>query len=320
MAEIGKDVNKAVKILQEGRLIGLPTETVYGLAGNALNAEAVASIFSTKNRPSFDPLILHTYSINELEKYVSNVPEAAQILTQRLWPGPLTLLLKKKDIIPDLVTSGMDTVAVRIPNKALTLTLLEQLGFPLVAPSANPFGYVSPTSAQHVEDQLGSKIDYILDGGTCEVGIESTIIGFDEERPVIHRLGGISKEKIESLIGKVDLKPHSTSNPKAPGMLASHYSPGKPVVIGDITTLQKELGESTHVGAISFKDKISNISDEKQVVLSVEGNLSEAAKNLFSALRYLDKQEIDLILTELVPDHGLGRAINDRLKRAATKK
>ncbi len=320
MAEIGTDVNKAVKILKEGNLIGLPTETVYGLAGNALNAEAVASIFSTKNRPSFDPLILHTHSINELGKYVSKVPEAAQILAQRLWPGPLTLLLKKKDIIPDLVTSGMDTVAVRIPNKALTLKLLEQLDFPLVAPSANPFGYVSPTRAQHVEDQLGDKIDYILDGGDCEVGIESTIVGFDEDRPVIHRLGGISKEKIESLIGKVDLKPHSTSNPKAPGMLASHYSPGKPVVIGNIPALQKELGESTHVGAISFKDKISNISDEKQVVLSMEGNLSEAAKNLFAALRHLDKQEIDLILAELVPDHGLGRAINDRLKRASAKK
>lgn len=320
MAEIGTDVNKAVKILKEGNLIGLPTETVYGLAGNALNAEAVASIFSTKNRPSFDPLILHTYSINELEKYVSNVPEAAQILAQRLWPGPLTLLLKKKDIIPDLVTSGMDTVAVRIPNKALTLTLLELLDFPLVAPSANPFGYVSPTSAQHVEDQLGSKIDYILDGGACEVGIESTIIGFDEARPVIHRLGGISKEKIESLIGNVDLTPHSTSNPKAPGMLASHYSPGKPVVIGNIAALQKELGASTHVGAISFKNEIPNIAKEKQVILSTEGNLTEAAKNLFAALRHLDKQEIDLILTQLVPDHGLGRAINDRLKRAATKK
>jgi len=320
MAEIGKDVNKAVKILQEGKLIGLPTETVYGLAGNALNAEAVASIFSTKNRPSFDPLILHTFSLSELDKYVSNIPEAAKILAERLWPGPLTLLLKKKDIIPDLVTSGMDTVAVRIPNKKLTLDLLEQLEFPLVAPSANPFGYVSPTSAQHVDDQLGSKIEYILDGGACEVGIESTIVGFDEERSVIHRLGGISKEKIESLIGKVDLKPHSTSNPKAPGMLASHYSPGKPVVIGDIAALQKELGESTHVGAISFKNEIPNIAKEKQVILSAEGNLTEAAKNLFAALRHLDKQEIDLILTELVPDHGLGRAINDRLKRAAAKK
>lgn len=320
MAEIGNNINKAAEVLKQGKLIGLPTETVYGLAGNALNEITVASIFSTKNRPSFDPLILHTHSLETLDEYVSNIPEAAKILAERLWPGPLTLLLRKKEIIPDLVTSGLDTVAVRIPGKKITLDLLKALDFPLVAPSANPFGYVSPTSAQHVDDQLGSKIDYILDGGVCEVGIESTIVGFDEERPVIHRLGGISKEKIESLIGKVDLKPHSTSNPKAPGMLASHYSPGKPVVIGDIAALQKELGETTHVGAISFQQKTINIAEEKQVVLSAEGNLSEAAKNLFAALRHLDKQEIDLIIAELVPDHGLGRAINDRLKRAAAKK
>lgn len=319
MAEIGTNIEMAVALLKSGKLIGMPTETVYGLAGNALNPEAVAAIFSTKNRPSFDPLIVHTYSLNEVNKYVSNLPEKAIILAERLWPGPLTLLLKKNPIIPDLVTSGMDTVAIRIPNKKITLELLQQLDFPLVAPSANPFGYVSPTTAKHVNDQLGEKIDYILDGGPCEVGIESTIIGFEEEMPVIHRMGGISKEKIESLIGKVDLQPHSSSNPKAPGMLKSHYSPGKAVILGDVVQLKKEIGQTDRLGAITFSKVIDGIDEEKQIQLSKKEDLNEAAQNLFSALRKLDNKEIDIIIAELVPDHGLGRAINDRLKRAAAK-
>lgn len=319
MAEIGSNINKAIALLNSGKLIGMPTETVYGLAGNALNPEAVAAIFSTKNRPSFDPLIVHTHSLDEVKKYVSNLPEKAIILAERLWPGPLTLLLKKNPIIPDLVTSGMDTVAIRIPNKNITLELLQQLEFPLVAPSANPFGYVSPTTAKHVNDQLGEKIDYILDGGPCEVGIESTIIGFDEETPVIYRMGGISKEKIERLIGKVDLQPHSSSNPKAPGMLKSHYSPGKAIILGDVLKLKKEIGQTDRLGAITFSTLIEGIDSEKQIQLSKKEDLNEAAQNLFSALRTLDNKEIDIIIAELVPDHGLGRAINDRLRRAAAK-
>lgn len=318
MAQIGSDIQKAVHILKEGGLIGMPTETVYGLAGNALDTEVVASIFSTKNRPSFDPLILHTFSQDELYKYVTNLPKKAKILSERLWPGPLTLLLPKKSIIPDLVTSGLDTVAVRIPGKEITQKLLRSLDFPLVAPSANPFGYVSPTTAEHVNDQLGDKIKYILDGGTCEVGLESTIVGFEGENAVIHRLGGISKEKIESLIGKVELKPHSTSNPKAPGMLKSHYSPGKRVIMGDLNKLLEKYADQ-NVGLISFENMVAGKPKDLQIVLSPTGNLTEAAKNLFAALRYLDTKPIDLILAEPVPDHGLGRAINDRLKRAAAK-
>jgi len=319
MAQIGSNIAICKDLLESGQLIGMPTETVYGLAGNALNPEAVALIFSTKNRPSFDPLIVHTHSLQEVEKYVSNLPEKAKILAERLWPGPLTLLLTKKSIIPDLVTSGMDTVAIRIPNKKITLELLQQLDFPLVAPSANPFGYVSPTNAQHVNDQLGEKIDYILDGGPCEVGIESTIVGFENEEAIIHRLGGISKEKIESLIGKVDLKPHSTSNPKAPGMLKSHYSPGKKVVLGDLKSLKEKFDNKQRLGVIAFSKKLDGIAEEDQVVLSPQEDLSEAAQKLFSALRTLDTKNIDLIIAELVPDHGLGRAINDRLKRASAK-
>ncbi|MTI27196.1 L-threonylcarbamoyladenylate synthase, partial [Fulvivirga kasyanovii] len=242
----------------------------------------------------------------------------ALLLAERFWPGPLTLLLPKQAIIPDLVTSGMDTVAVRIPNQPLAMQLLQSLDFPLVAPSANPFGYVSPTSAQHVDDQLGEKIAYVLDGGPCPVGIESTIVGFEGDEAIIHRLGGLSKEKIESIIGKVKLMPHSSSNPKAPGMLKSHYSPGKKVVVGNLDTLVEEYGKD-RTGIISFTRSVEGIVPEHQMILAPDGELTTAAKNLFSSLRLLDKKDIDVILAEPVPEHGLGLAINDRLKRAAAK-
>ncbi|MBL6448361.1 threonylcarbamoyl-AMP synthase [Fulvivirga sp. 29W222] len=318
MAIIGKEIGKAKSILESGELVAIPTETVYGLAGNAFNTEAIAKIFKVKNRPSFDPLIVHTYNLEQVNKIVKELPQKARLLAERFWPGPLTLLLPKQVIIPDLVTSGMDTVAVRIPNQPLTLDLLQSLDFPLVAPSANPFGYVSPTSAQHVDDQLGEKIDYVLDGGPCPVGIESTIVGFEGEDAIIHRLGGLSKEKIESIIGKVRLMPHSSSNPKAPGMLKSHYSPGKKVILGDIDFLIKKYGKD-RIGIISFTKPAEGIILEHQAVLAPDGDLTTAAKNLFSSLRILDKKDIDLILAEPVPEHGLGLAINDRLKRAAAK-
>jgi len=264
MAEIGKNIDKARSLLESGKLVSIPTETVYGLAGNALDNEAVASIFKTKNRPAFDPLILHIKNISALDSYVSYIPKKAKILAERLWPGPLTLLLPRKPIIPDLVTSGMPRVAVRIPNNKLTLDLLNKLDFPLVAPSANPFGYVSPTSAMHVNNQLGDKIDYILDGGNCHVGVESTIVGFeDEELPEIHRLGGVSKEKIESLIGRVKVQAHSSSNPKAPGMLKSHYSPGIQLILGNLEKLKEEYSD-LRLGVIAFKNYVSGIEKENQ--------------------------------------------------------
>lgn len=318
MAFIGEDINKAKSILEEGDLVAIPTETVYGLAGNAFNPEAIAKIFQVKNRPSFDPLIVHTHSLEQVEKIVKELPEKARLLAERFWPGPLTLLLPKQAIIPDLATSGMDTVAVRIPNQPLTLELLRSLDFPLVAPSANPFGYVSPTSAQHVEDQLGEKIAYVLDGGSCDVGIESTIVGFEASDAIIHRLGGLSKERIESIIGRVKLMPHSSSNPKAPGMLKSHYSPGKTLILGDLDALIKQHGKE-RAGIISFEKSIDGIVPERQMVLAPDGDLTTAAKNLFSSLRLLDKQDIEFILAELVPEHGLGLAVNDRLRRAAAK-
>lgn len=311
MAAIGTDMDKALSLLQHDELVAIPTETVYGLAGNALSIAAVAKIFSVKERPQFDPLIVHVPDLEKAKEYVVEIPEAAKKLADKFWPGPLTLLLKKKSIIPDLVTAGLDTVGVRCPDHDLTRQLLKQLPFPLAAPSANPFGYVSPTKPEHVNEQLGDKIQYILDGGACPVGIESTIIGFENDTPVVYRLGGLSLEDIEKTIGPVTLMTHSTSNPKAPGQLQSHYAPRKKVILGSIEALLKTYNNA---GVLSFqKDfKVSN-----QIILSPSGKPEEAAQNLFGALRAFDKMKVDVVLTELVPDQGLGRAINDRLRRAA---
>ncbi|MFN3996903.1 L-threonylcarbamoyladenylate synthase [Algoriphagus sp.] len=320
MAEIGKDIEKAKFLLVNGDLVAIPTETVYGLAGNALNPEAVALIFDTKNRPAFDPLILHTSSIERVEDFVSYFPTRLRILAESFWPGPLTLLLPRKPIVPDLVTSGLDRVAVRVPNHPLTLTLLESLDFPLAAPSANPFGYISPTKPEHVDAQLGGKIHYILDGGACEVGLESTIVGLEEDEIVIYRLGGLEIAEIEKLVGPVKIKDHSSSNPQAPGLLESHYAPRKPFILGDLKLLIKEnLEKKTDFSVLSFSDFFAGVSFNNHIALSPKRNLHEAAKNLFSAMRKLDEGSASVILAELLPEEGLGRAINDRLRRAAVK-
>ena len=318
MAEIGQDINKAKAILSQGGIVAIPTETVYGLAGNALDVQAVAHIFAAKDRPEFDPLIVHTSSMDQALTLVEEFPEKARVLAQRSWPGSLTLILPKKTIIPNLVTSGLDTVAIRVPKHPLTLSLLQQLDFPLAAPSANPFGYISPTEASHVQDQMGGKVDYILDGGPCEVGIESTIIGFEEEQPVIYRLGGMSKEKIESMVGRVKVLPGSTSNPRAPGMLKRHYSPIKKIVFGDVEGGLEKMREYK-IAILSLKNHYREVPESSQIRLSASGDLEEAAGKLFGALRQLDKLDVDIILAERMPDHGLGRAINDRLARAAAE-
>jgi L-threonylcarbamoyladenylate synthase len=316
MAQIGSNINYAKELLERGELVAIPTETVYGLAANAFDVNAITKVFTTKERPSFDPLIVHTDSLDKITGFVENIPDQALQLAQEFWPGPLTLLLKKKSTIPDLVTSGLDTVAVRIPRHPLTKLLLETLNFPLAAPSANPFGYISPTTAQHVNDQLGSKVQYILDGGACTVGVESTIIGFENDMPVVYRLGGMGIEEIEKMVGKTKLMPHSSSNPTAPGMLKSHYSPKKELILGDIPSLlEKYKGEELAV--LAFQKTYTK--SVHYYHLSSSGDLNEAAQNLFGKLRTLDSLPVDKIIAELVPDIGLGKAINDRLKRAAAQ-
>ncbi|HEV8514088.1 MAG TPA: L-threonylcarbamoyladenylate synthase [Cyclobacteriaceae bacterium] len=315
MAEIGKDISKAASILRQGKLVAIPTETVYGLAANALDVNAVTKIFVAKNRPYFDPLIVHVQSADAVKEFAEKIPEWAFELMKRFWPGPLTLLLPRKNIVSDLVTAGLDRVGLRCPDHAMTLELLRSLSFPLAAPSANPFGYVSPTMPQHVNDQLGNAIEYILDGGECKVGVESTIVGFEDSTPVIYRLGGLRVEDIESVTGPAKVMTTSVSNPQAPGQLQSHYAPRKKVLIGDINELLKDYDR---VGVLSFQKKYLSGKIGKQIILSPAGNLEETAQKLFSSLRELDKSDVDIILTELVPDIGLGRAINDRLRRAAT--
>lgn len=314
MAQIGKDVGFAKNLLNDGGIVGVPTETVYGLAGNALNEEAILKIYTAKNRPKFDPLIAHTDSIEKINSLVSDFPPKAKQLAEVFWPGPLTLLLPKGNEIPDLLTSGLSRVAFRIPNHPMALELLSGLDFPLAAPSANPFGFVSPTKASHVEDQLSDKVDYILNGGKCEIGLESTIVGFDGSEVVIYRLGGLRVEAIEELVGPVQLALNKSSNPEAPGMMRSHYSPGVPLLIGSIREELKKA-EGKKVGVISFSEVFHEAHEMH--VLSPIRDLNQAAKNLFGVLRKMKEANVDIILTEKFLDEGLGRAINDRLERAS---
>ncbi|MCF8277439.1 MAG: threonylcarbamoyl-AMP synthase [Flavobacteriales bacterium] len=316
MAEIGTDIHKAAQLLRSGKLVAIPTETVYGLAGNAFNEQAVLSIFDTKDRPHFDPLIVHSSGMRWVKEHVSEIPPLAERLMNEFWPGPLTLVLPKKPIIPDLVTSGLDNVAVRVPMHPMTKQLLEMLNFPLAAPSANPFGYVSPTTAQHVNDQLGDKIEYILDGGPTTVGLESTIIGFEEGKPIVYRLGGLSIDVIEESIGPVEVALNQSSDPKAPGMLKSHYAPGKPLYFGNPDQMFTQF-EGKRIGFLGFKTRLEFLPPDRQLLLSPNSDLHEAAVNLFAFMRQFDKFPVDLILAEPLPEIGLGRAINDRLRRAA---
>ncbi len=318
MSEIGQNIEKAKYLLENGNLVAIPTETVYGLAANALDEDAVLKIFDAKKRPHFDPLIVHIKGKEDLNIYARRVPEPAIRLANTFWPGPLTLLLPKSNLISDLVTSGSDLVGLRIPSHPLTLSLLKQLSFPLAAPSANPFGYISPTTAQHVYEQLSDNVSYILDGGACQIGLESTIIGFEDDQAVLMRLGGIAIEDLEKICWKLKINLNQSSNPLAPGQLKSHYAPKKPLMLGNIGNLLKIRTEQS-IGVISFKTKYEGTAIAKQWILSEKGDLHEAASNLFKMLREADKENIELILGEYVPDEGLGLAINDRLKRAAAK-
>ncbi len=315
MVHPGTDIETALRCLKNGQLVGIPTETVYGLAANALDAAAVAKIFSAKNRPFFDPLIVHTHALSEVHRYVRSIPEKARMLAEVFWPGPLTLVLPKAELIPDLVTAGQDTVGIRVPSHPLCLELLRQLDFPVAAPSANPFGYVSPTTAQHVVDQLGDKVCYVLDGGPCSVGVESTIVGFREEEPVIYRLGGTSIEAIVSVVGPVLEQISASSNPAAPGQLDVHYSPKCRVILSDDALAT----DSFDIAYLRYHKTLPHIAADRQMILSPHQNAEEAAINLFAMLRKLDSQGFRCIVAELLPEIGLGRAINDRLRRAAAK-
>lgn len=314
-----RDIKKAAEIIKRGGLVAFPTETVYGLGADAFNPLAVARIFEVKGRPYFDPLIVHVAGRKDLTKLARKIPTPAEKLMDRFWPGPLTLVLLKKEKVPDIVTAGLPTVAIRMPRHSMTLRLIELAGSPIVGPSANPFGYLSPTRAEHVHEQLGNQIDFVLDGGPCEIGIESTIISFSEEKPKLLRPGGIPLEEIESMIGKVELDSPNTERPLAPGMLPRHYAPRTPILLDWSEKTLKEY-EDKRIGVLAFQDPgpLRNLTWVE--VLSKHGDLREAAANLFSAIRRLDRLGLDLILAQTVPEMGLGRAIMDRLRRASSQK
>jgi L-threonylcarbamoyladenylate synthase len=313
------NLNEAIEALINEEVIAIPTETVYGLAGNAFSEKALNKIFTLKNRPFYNPLIIHIKSIEYLENVAIEIPEIAMNLANTFWPGPLTLVLKKHPRISDIISAGKDTVAIRLPNHPMALALLEKLDFPLAAPSANPFGSISPTTAEHVLNYFKEEVNVILDGGECENGIESTIIGFDNNQPLLYRYGSISLEEIESHVGKVITLTKNESNPPAPGMISRHYAPKTNTFLTDNVSELLNSFEGKKIGLLLFNKEIITESDTIQEVLSEQGEIKEAAKKLYAALHRLDKRNLDVIIAEKFPNNGLGKTINDRLERATKK-
>lgn len=309
----------AATALRAGTLVAFPTETVYGLGADALNEQAVAQVFAVKNRPFFDPLIMHVPDAATAALYAMEIPPRAAALMAHFWPGPLTVVLPKHPRIPDLVTAGLDSVALRVPSHPVALALLRAADRPIAAPSANPFGYISPTTAAHVQDLLGEAIPLIVDGGPCAVGVESTVCAFLDDEAVILRPGGVTSEAIEAVIGPVRFGVSDRADARSPGTLPRHYSPHvnlQLIALGD--RLPPPLpGEK--VGVLLFTEQHLTQGYAEVVTLSRDGNLTEAAPRLFAALRWMDSLGLDRVLVESVPEHGLGRAIMDRLRRAAAR-
>lgn len=313
-----KKSEEAAAQLRMKKVVAIPTETVYGLAGNAFEPEVIQQIFDLKKRPANNPLIVHISSLHSLSEVARYIPEKARILAEKFWPGPLTLVLDKQSTIPAIVTAGKDTVGVRVPNHPLTLQLLQKLDFPLAAPSANLFGEISPTLASHVVQSFGDLVD-VLDGDFCERGIESTIIGFEKDEPILYRSGPIAKKEIEALIGEVREKTKNEISPEAPGMFSKHYAPKTDFYVShDIANLQRKYSDKK-VGILSFSAQTKGKNILAQEILSEAKDLQEAARNLYAAMHRLDKSGVEVILAECVDDVGLGKTINDRLRRAAVK-
>lgn len=310
---ISRDISYAAQLIREGKVVAFPTETVYGLGANALNALAVARIFELKERPSFDPLIVHIADLDELRRLTTANDPRIDILAENFWPGPLTLILPKSSAIPDIVTSGLETVGIRMPANPIARELIRRAECPVAAPSANKFGQLSPTLARHVAKQLPDA-DCILDGGPSEVGIESTIISLNEQGFEILRHGSITREEIEKYIPYHALPDKERTNIVSPGMLKSHYSPQKPLYIqGDAANIPTNRSES---GLLSFRGE--DISGYREVeVLSPTGDLKACAVNLFAAIHRLEESNVRFIVAESVPETGIGIAVMDKLRKAA---
>lgn len=316
---ISKDVKLAATFLKNDGVVGIPTETVYGLAGNAYSDVAINKIFEVKKRPNSNPLILHVKNSNELDKIGTQIPELAYKLAETFWPGPLTLIVKKQPHISNLITASQDTVAVRVPNHTLTLELLNSIDFPLVAPSANPFTRISPIEAPHVEAYFKDQINMVLDGGRCSEGIESTIVGFENNRAIIYRLGAISIEEIEKITNNVSVYKPLDKKIITPGMLKKHYSPNTDIILTRNVSQEIEWFSDKKIGLLLFNAPQPNFNLAYQKILSPESNLKIATSNLYKALHELDAMNLDLIIAERFPEYGLGLTINDRLTRATKK-
>jgi L-threonylcarbamoyladenylate synthase len=332
----------AASLIQQGKLVAFPTETVYGLGANALDEKAVARIFEAKERPMDDPLIVHLASREDLSIVAKDIPEIAYLLIEAFWPGPLTLVLPKQDIVPMNVTAGLDTVAVRIPDHPVALALIRASKVPIAAPSANRFSKVSPTTAEHVLHDLDGRIELILDCGPTSVGVESTVLNIMTTPPVILRPGGISREAIESLIGRVMVfgevgKGHLEAPPvihgpsPSPGLLPRHYTPRARLILVKGTS-NRVLEEMASLSRLHLSDGVQVgllITDEEKpyferlpvriVTLGPAGDLIQIARNLYAGMRMLDAQGVDVIIAHDFGKSGLGLAINDRLRRAASQ-
>ena len=308
------EIETAAEKIRQGELVAFPTETVYGLGANALDASAVAKIFELKGRPRFDPLIVHIAEAEQLETLVEQIPDAARRLTAEFWPGPLSVVLPKRSCVPGIVTAGLPDVAVRCPVHPIAHALIGTAGVPIAAPSANRFCAVSPTTAEHVAEQFGDRLSVILDGGRCEVGVESSVVSFEDDEAVLLRPGGVPPEEIRRVAGSLGVAVSNNERPSSPGQLARHYAPTTPL---EVTDEPPRPGQ--RVGLLTLGTPANAGEFLAVEVLSETECLREAAANLFAAIRRLDALNLDYIAARPVPESGLGHAIMDRLRRASAR-
>ncbi|MEU7085387.1 L-threonylcarbamoyladenylate synthase [Streptomyces achromogenes] len=313
------DIEKAAEVLRAGGLVALPTETVYGLGANAEDPVAVSRIFQAKGRPPTHPLIVHIGGAEQLDEWVEEVPATARLLAEHFWPGPLTLVLRRGRRVPLEATGGLETVAVRVPDHPLALALLETFGGGVTAPSANRFGSVSPTTAHHVRAELGDAVDFVLDGGPCEVGVESTIVDATGEVPSILRPGGVTREDLEAVLGRPVAVP-ATSQVRVPGQHPSHYAPRARVVLVEPEKVVAEAEQAQELGhrvGVLLPPSLAGAPVKTHVVETVPASMAAYARGLYGLLRELDQRGCDLIVASLPAEEGLGLAIANRLRRAA---
>lgn len=312
------EIKKAVTILRSGGLVAFPTETVYGLGADASNPDAVKKIFSAKGRPTSHPVIVHLSDISQLDQWASEIPELALKLAERFWPGALTLILKRNKKISDVITGGQDTIGIRIPSHPLAQQLLQEFGGGIAAPSANKFGRISSTTAEHVKKNFGEEIEMILEGGPCEVGIESTILDLSGDMPRLLRPGSIDQKLLSTVLNSV-VHTGNKNSPRVSGALASHYAPHTPVLLIDTNEFKAAVTRYLHaqqfIGALTFSTESIRHSHCKWI--SVSNDANEYARNLYANLHILDQLNFDFILIESPPETPEWAAINDRLKRAA---